>query len=552
MRSSTPIGFLMTVTAGAAAARGSTRRSRCPTPSRIAVLAVAAAGLGLLTATPAAASPAGSAMAAAVASGPTLTLSIATGPPTTATKAKGAGFPASDPITVTFDGTTVATTTSGSTGTFTAPFTVPAPALPGPHTVAAFDSAGVGASATFTVQTNWATARFSPSGSGFNPYENVLGPANVGQLTQVAAPQWGAFLHSEPSYVGGELIVGSSDGTVREFDPSGDQRWSFSAGGAILGSPTAVIPNEGKAPCAIVAGSGDGNIYGLSPTQGTELWKLNLGGGPVSGELVPAVQFGPKVVVTTDGGAIAVVNGCTGTPAWAGTLNLGSAPPQATVPAVLRHVTLAGGIVGTIIVVSTGAGTFGVNASDGALVWSANDPCTNPPCSVVGYGTGTLARVVIGNGDPTAVELNAGTGQQIWSHPVPATLSGLGLDEVPVPGSPGKFTVRSVIVGDTAGDLDSLNPRTGVLNWGDKESGPIGQPAVANGVIYDTTGPTSGPAGTSGQLIAVNDGTGQLLFSADTGDLSPQPYPPAPPTVADGRVYTGDFTGGLRVFALPG
>jgi outer membrane protein assembly factor BamB len=43
---------------------------------------------------------------------------------------------------------------------------------------------------------------------------------------------------------------------------------------------------------------------------------------------------------------------------------------------------------------------------------------------------------------------------------------------------------------------------------------------------------------------------GRLLFSADTADLSPQPYPPAPPSIADGRVYVGDFSGGMRVFAL--
>jgi len=491
--------------------------------------------------------------------GPALTLSVAAGPPTTATKVNGAGYPASDPITVTFDTTTVATTTSSSAGTFTAPFTVPASAAPGPHTVAAFDSAGVGASATFTVQITWATARFSPSGSGFNPYENVLGPANVSQLTQVAAPQWGAYLHSEVvvDFVSGDpdtplAVGGTSDGTVRAFDPAGDQRWSFTAGGAILGSPVAVLPKKSAAPCAIVAGSGDGNVYGLSPLQGTRIWTQNLGGSPIGGSLVPVSQFGQDVVAVSDAGHVAVLNGCTGKTVWAGTLNLGSAPPEAETPAVLPHVTLGGGKSGTIIVISTGAGTFGLNASGGALVWSAPDPCTTPPCPVVGYGTGTLARVVVGNSDPTAVELNAGTGQQIWSTALPAPVSGLGLDEAPVPGSPTKFAVQSVIVGAAAGDLDSLNPHTGVINWGDKEPGPLGEPAVANGVIYDTIGPTSGPAGTSGQLVAVNDGTGQPLFSADTGDLSPQPYPPAPPTIADGRVYVGDFTGGLRVFALPG
>ena len=148
MRSSKPIRFLMTLAAGAG-------------------------GLGLLTATPAWANPGAAATGPATVASPALILSIATGPPTTATKAKGSGYPASDPITVTFDSTTVATTTSSLTGAFTTPFTVPASATPGPHTVSAFGSGGVVASATFNVHTNWVSARFSPSGSGFNPYENV-------------------------------------------------------------------------------------------------------------------------------------------------------------------------------------------------------------------------------------------------------------------------------------------------------------------------------------------------------------------------------------------
>jgi outer membrane protein assembly factor BamB len=145
------------------------------------------------------------------------------------------------------------------------------------------------------------------------------------------------------------------------------------------------------------------------------------------------------------------------------------------------------------------------------------------------------------------VELNAGTGQQVWSTQLPAPVAGLGLYELPVPGTPTKFQVQSIIVADTAGDLDSLNPKTGAINWGDKNTRSGGEPAIANGVIYDTIGPT---AGTAGQLIAL-DGTGRLLYSADTADLSPQPYPPAPPTISDGRVYVGDFSGGMRIFALP-
>jgi hypothetical protein len=201
-----------------------------PVPVTVArIVAVAIGTVGLLAATPAAASTNGPQATRATASaGPALALSVSTGPPTTSVKADGSGFLAHDAITVTFDGTTVATATASPNGTFAARFGVPAAATPGPHAVRSFDSAGAAATATFTVQTNWPSARFSPSGSGFNPYENVLGPANAARLRQVAGPQWGAFLHSEPIYAGGLLIVGSSDGTVREFEPTGDQRWHAS------------------------------------------------------------------------------------------------------------------------------------------------------------------------------------------------------------------------------------------------------------------------------------------------------------------------------------
>jgi len=514
---------------------------------KIWTAAVAVGGLSLLTAVPAWENRDGAAGAAtsAPARAPTLNLSIAAGPPTTALKAQGSNFPARDPISVGFDNTTVAITTASSNGTFTARFRVPESAVPGPHTERAFDSAGAVATVMFTVRTNWSMARFSPTGSGFNPQENVLGPANVSLLRQIAAPQWRAFLHSEPLYVGGRVIAASSDGTVREFAATGVLRWVFAARGPVLGSPVAVIPRQGQAPCAIAFGSRDGNVYGLNPQRGTRIWRLRLG-VPVSGSLVPVVQFGAKVVVVTDTGKVAVFNGCTGKIAWTRTLAIGPTPEAGT-PVIVSFLQ---GDPDRPIVIGSVFRTTALDAGTGKTLWIARVSCRAPPCSPVTYGTGKLARVVVGTGDPSAVELNARTGQRIWSTQLPAAVTGLGLYEVPVLGSPANFTVQSIIVADKAGDLESLNPRTGRINWGDKMAGPIGEPAIANGVIYDTVGPVASAPRPTGQLFAVN-GDGRLLFSADTGDLSPQPFPPAPPTVSDGRVYVGDFSGGLRVFALP-
>ena len=46
-------------------------------------------------------------------------------------------------------------------------------------------SSGLSATAFFWVRTNWAKFHFDNGNSGFNPYENVLSPANVAGLGQV-------------------------------------------------------------------------------------------------------------------------------------------------------------------------------------------------------------------------------------------------------------------------------------------------------------------------------------------------------------------------------
>jgi len=75
----------------------------------------------------------------------------------------GTWFSASKAVTVTFDGTQVATGATGGTGAFSVIFTVPNVAL-GPHTVTATDAMGVSVSATFTVIVDVFTAQTRATG----------------------------------------------------------------------------------------------------------------------------------------------------------------------------------------------------------------------------------------------------------------------------------------------------------------------------------------------------------------------------------------------------
>jgi outer membrane protein assembly factor BamB len=492
------------------------------------------------------------------AAGVKLTLVPTVGPPTTKDVVNGSGFPASDSITVTFDATAVATKTTNAAGKFSVSFVVPATAVPGPHTVTAFDPAGLGGSASFFVHTDWNSARFDPGASGFNPYENVLAPSNVSGLSQKAAPQWGAFLHSEAIvlYVAGDpdnplVIGGSSDGSVRAFDSVGRQLWSFNTDGAVLGSPLGVRRTKPPSICAVVAGSRDGSVYGLDPRTGTQLWRFATGSAISTSPIDPtAVE---DVFVSTDGGSAYDINGCTGSVIWS---DVAMGPGPASTPAMLSKVTLAGGSTHTIIVVCLGDGAYALDAATGLRLWRDPGPTQTPAA----YGSGRKARIVLGEGS-SVVELNASTGHQVWSRATGGMVSGLGLSETSSETATGglKISLRSVIAGDQAGDLYSLNPMTGALDWSDlgggsinPGGGSISSPAIADGIVYFTEGPGAIPgAQTDGMLVALNAGSGALLFAADTGDLNPQPFPPAPPTIADGKVFVGDSTGGLRIYGLP-
>jgi outer membrane protein assembly factor BamB len=220
-------------------------------------------------------------------------------------------------------------------------------------------------------------------------------------------------------------------------------------------------------------------------------------------------------------------------------------------PMALGGVKLRDGTTHTIIVVCVGDGSVrGLDAGTGAQLWSHRTRDPGPINEPSGYGSGKAARVLFADGS-AVVELNASTGKQVWSTETGATIEGgIAVEGTPVNGgaspdvSPGPI---GVIAGNDAGDVLALDPKTGETLWLGKDPGPIGTPAIANGVVYFTTGPIPGaPAA----LVAVSAADGGELKRAD--DLNPQPFPPGPPSCADGMVFLGNFGGSLAVFALPG
>lgn len=498
----------------------------------------------------------------------TLTLSPVVGPPATLVKAKGKGFPPGASVTITFDSTTVATASTNAAGAFAADFTVPATALPGTHAVAAFDPAGLGGSATFLVQTEWGTYRFSDTGSGFNPYENVLTAETVGRLQPLSSPAWAGHVLSAPIYTQGMAVVGSDDGTVRALDPaSGNQLWSFQTGGAVLGSPLAVKARE-KDPgpgsdCAVVAASTSGMVYGLEPSTGRQIWSYKAP-GPISTSPVDptAVEDIAMVAVQEDSALVFALNGCTGAPVWS---TAGPGPITSTIPspAELAKVKLPDGTTHTIIIVCFGEGTVSAfDAATGAQLWTQKSP--GPSGSPSAYGSGTGARILYAAGG-SILERNASTGALLWSQVLAGRALGsvaIASRETLVNGKPKLVPYRFVVneagagVGGFFYFTDTLELQPGKdahpkLLWRTKSPGPVGgltAPAVAGGVVYTVAEPCETCA--EGTLQALDASTGAILFTADLGEKSPGSNGSPSPSVADGRVYVGGFNGGLRVLGL--
>src|ERR1051326_5481109 len=116
---------------------------------------------------------------------PALVLSGASGPPTSNILVSGSGFAASTAIDIYFDSIDLTLAVTNSTGSFTnIAIEAPSDSAPGNHWVTgvARGSSGSAAQAPFLVRTNWMSFQYSSRHKGFNPYENVLGPGNVGSI----------------------------------------------------------------------------------------------------------------------------------------------------------------------------------------------------------------------------------------------------------------------------------------------------------------------------------------------------------------------------------
>jgi len=176
-------------------------------------------------------------------------------------------------------------------------------------------------------------------------------------------------------------------------------------------------------------------------------------------------------------------------------------------------------VVNGVVYVSAGA-VYALDAGTGALLWSYPAPVANGVPSVANGIVYVPAQL-------TLFALNATTGALIWSY------------------TPGTNIANNVAVANglvylgITNSLVALDAGTGAVRWTYADPNGVGNPGVANGVVYVETGSQG-----NGGLRALNASTGELLWSYN----QPLGYDAAP-VVVNGRLYA---TGGsVYAFGLP-
>jgi len=427
------------------------------------------------------------------------------------TNVSGSGFGANEAVDVFFDTTDLLLDVTDDTGNFGADgLKVPADAAPGAHWITAIGRHdGIAAHVLFTVRTNWMERGFDERGRRNNRSENTINAANVGRLDVDWAANTGGSVVSSAAY-NGTVYVGSADGKLYAFSPTGTLKWSAATDGAILSSPAIANSN-------IYVGSNDGKLYAFKTANGAVAWSTAAGGPIVSS---PVISNGILYVGCAGDGKVYAFNASNGTAAWAAPAATGGLDYSS--PSVGK---------GNVYIGSLDGRVYAFDAATGAPVWSSaatGGAIESSPAVANG-------RVFVGSPDQKVYAFNATTGVSAWTANV-----GVGLVSSPA------IANGMLYIGATDGELLALNANNGKTVWTGLASGAIqySSPTVAGDVVYvgsyDKSISAFAAAGCNGQLCAP-------LWTGLTG----APID-ASPTVADGMVIAGSSDKSLYVFTLDG
>jgi outer membrane protein assembly factor BamB len=444
----------------------------------------------------------------AVGATPTLTLSTTVGPPTSSVLVSGSSLTPNDTVDIYFDKTNVGSATTDSDGAFSNfAMRVPGTALPGLYSVTAVPRiTGGSGGALFRVETDWPQFGFTPQGTRYNSFENVLSPSNVASL----GLRWSFnpgntdFTLEPPALANGVLYFGADGFGSKALlyalnSRTGAQLWSFASANHTLINTPAV--ENGVAYLVDIGGT----AWALDAKTAAVLWSQpygsTVGASPTlaNGRL----YYGSEADNGRDFNRALDIH--TGLNVW--TTSSGTVGSTA---AVFNSGVFAGAI----------GGITAANANTGKVAWSVS----------LGQGSQTASATVFANGvvylgaaDGSVNALSAKTGATLWKFVAGGGVFG------------GVAVANGIVyVGSQDKNVYALDAASGAKLWSFAADAPsYYSPAIANGVVYvesiDTT-------------YALDAKTGAKLWSYPIGGNTP--------IVANGFLYAEDGTGTIYAFGL--
>jgi uncharacterized protein YjbI with pentapeptide repeats/outer membrane protein assembly factor BamB len=420
---------------------------------------------------------------------PAIEVSVRRGAPGTTLTLTGSGFAPRETLTVSFDGSKLATVTTGSAGSAgPLTLTVPRSAQPGLHQVTAAGKGKTGtAGAWFTVAADWVQAAYDSGLTSHNALENALTPAKARALAKkfLVNPGAGTSGAFAASIYDGVAYVASAKGPLTAVNAAtGAAMWTWKEPGGW--DSTGTNPHDQLSQPVLLNGivylsvAGQG-IVALRP-PGTLIWESHLEDAVYPNPLVvdlsqPTLAGG--VLYATDGNNLYAVNTATGYPL------------AQAVPAPIQ----------------------------------LNEPeCGQPAVA------GGVVYVRCGNGNLYA--FTAPALKPLWTYAVPGTAQ---TGRLAVSGGTVYLTTSSA----SGGGLVAISASTHKKEWSVKTAATVNAPAIAGNVVYAVA--------SSGLLFAQNAATGAHLWSAKLSDKTPG-NDTFHPSVADGVVYALSNAGVASAF----
>lgn len=385
---------------------------------------------------------------------------------------------------------------------------------------------------------DWAQFHFNACHAGYNPYEAVLGPANVGKL--VVAWQAGPdSISSSPVIANGVLYYGTADnGTIYALDAqTGRGLWGAST--ITDGSAGTPAVADGKLYVNVMTDVG-GSIFAFNAANGDPVWSGNDGGFP-SGV---TVADGTVYVVSSYQGLpphqeLYALDGLTGGFLWRYIITPISSDFVATIADGFAYAPCELGLCAW-------------DADTGMLMWHYSTP------ESLSFETPALSNGVIyvgatggGYGDLYSTKmyaLDATTGALLWQSPITGTP--FTAETLPYRGSPA--VANGVLYVGTYepnfethepnapnyGYMYAIDATTGARLWKYQTLAPIeSAAAVANGVVYFGSDDMN--------VYALDARTGAALWKYTA--TGPVIWPPA---VVNGMLYASDGNH-MYAFHLP-